>query len=708
MGVCLINWTTFRGTLPVVLSSLLIISCGGSGGSSAVGSDKLLESEFNDSGNWTVYETYDRSESGPIVSALVARAAPRSVKREKIVTYTANGLVAESFHYLAATADSIAMGNRYYGISMLSFDDLDAPKGKVYNCRQSALHGLVADQDRFYAWAYDSSIVDARTCEVIYDDAPMGTKTGFGAIPKNRLIIQNGDFFIGTSNLDANGNVPTDVESDMSNGLWIIDAALSGSTQLIDHPVWCLYQDSTDTIWAGTQDGIYRQNNDVFERIQNGYVEQFFEFNGEIYALIKDFFHKPADENDFDLYRWDGAAFQYVCEASSVDGDNGESNMHVFVWNSTLYITNGQTSLLAFNGSTFSLQEDPIYDGKMGQYNALAANDKLFTVGNLTGLNIWDGVDYTQLNTVNTAEGLLSNDIQVLHVHSQGSLWVGSPVSGFSMLDEEGNFTSLEVVEQVSIGGIFEHDGTTYIQGANTVYAMGFDDLQAFADFSCNGERVYYDASHGKLWATPNFSDVHNGALGMLDMNTLQIWGTTGDDDRENYWQRDYTWEKPPFHFNEVVAIPDEDAVFIALENGNGTVLRYDYLTGAFSEVAIPIAAIRHFDITDKAVFGVGQGSIVTYEKGNWTVVIGDLFSDYPIDLVVKNQYAFVPSADHLEVAHLVSGKTSLWGFDELPISGRIQTIAMRTNQAPGVINKAYAMIFGTNAGLAICNLNLK
>jgi len=242
----------------------------------------------------------------------------------------------------------------------------------------------------------------------------------------------------------------------------------------------------------------------------------------------------------------------------------------------------------------------------------------------------------------------------------------------------------------------------------DTVYAIGPDDLQSFASFSCNGERVYYDVSHGKLWAIPNFSDIHNGALGMLDMNTLEIWGTTGYDDKEDYWQRDYTWEKPPYHFNAVIAIPDEDAVFIALENGNGKVLRYDYLTDTLSEVAIPVAAISYFDSTDKAVFGVGRGSIVKYEKGSWTVVIGGLFSDYPVDLVVQNQYAFVPSAENLEVAHLVSGKTSLWSFDELPISGRIQTIAMRTNQAPGVMKKAYAMSFGTDRGLVICNLNLQ
>ena len=447
------NSTLWSAIILLCCLLLVFLGCGGGSGSGsgAPGDVKLLNTEFSDPVNWTAYETYDQVEAGTTVSALAATATTRSVKRENIVTYTANGL-------------------------------------------------------------------------------------------------------------------------------WQIDADLSGSAQVIDHPVWCLYQDSTGTIWAGTKHGIYRQNNGAFERIQDGYVEQFFEFN----------------------------------------------------------------------------------------------------------------------------------DIQVLHVHSQGSLWIGSPVSGFNTLDEEGNFASVELVEQVSIGGVFEHGGATYVQGADTVYAIGQNDPQPFAYFSCNGERVYYDASHGKLWAFPNFSDIYNGALAMLDMNTLKIWGTTGDDDREDYWQRDYTWEKPPYHFNEVVAIPDEDAVFIALENGDGKVLKYDYLTDTFSEVAIPVAAISYFDRTDKAVFGMGRGSIVKYEKENWTVVIGDLLSDYSLDLVVQNQYAFVPSVDSLEVAHLVSAKTSLWGFDELPISGRVQTVAMRTNQAPGVTNKAYALSFGTDRGLAICNLNLQ
>lgn len=674
-------------------------ACGGSGSDS--NTDKLLESEFSVPGNWTAYETYDQVGAGVAAAVTAAKSDARAVEREKIVTYTANGVVAEAFDYLTATEDSIAMGSRQYGISMLNFDDLSAPKGKVYNYRKNSLNGLSTDQDQFYAWFFDGSLVNITTGISVYSDAPMGTQTNYGATPKNRMVIQDGDFFIGTSNLETDGNLRPDTD----NGLWKIDVTHSEKTKLIDYPVWCLYKDSTNTIWAGTDEGIYRQDGSAFTNVHDGYAEQIFEFDNQTYALIKDFFHKPGDNTDFDLYWWNGNAFEYKCEISEGIG-NMINSMHAFVWNNILYVSYDQTYLLVFDGSTFSRQVNPIYDGKIGQYCVLPADGRLFSVGNLTGLNIWDGVDYTQLNTVNTTEGLLSNDIQVLHVHSQGNLWIGSPVSGFNMLDEEGNFTSIELVEQISIGGIFEHDGTTYAQGADIVYAIGPDDLHSFADFNCNGEKVYYDAPQGRLWAFPNFGS-GNGALGMLDMDTKKIWGTTGYDNREDYWQRDYTWEKPPYHFNDVIAIPDEDAVFIALENGDGKILKYEYLTDTFITVDIPITAIRYFDRTDKAVFGVGPGSIVKYENGSWTVVNSVLVSNSPVDLLVKHNYAFVPNPFNLEVVHLVSGKTSMWNFDELPIEGQIQTIAMRTNQDPGGIKKAYAIIFGTDAGLVLCNLNL-
>jgi len=367
------------------------------------------------------------------------------------------------------------------------------------------------------------------------------------------------------------------------------------------------------------------------------------------------------------------------------------------------------TDLLVFDGSSFSNVHNAIYDQFIGQHSVLVADGKLFSVGNLTGLNIWDGVDYTQLNTVNTAEGLLSNDIQVLHVDGEGSLWIGSPTSGFNILDPEDNFESHEIAGEYRIGGIFEHGGMTYVQGAVSLYEADLAGVQSYVSFSSNGERVYYDASQGRLWAFPNFGP-GNGALAMLDMDTLEIWGTTGFDDRADYWQRDYEWDKPPYHFNDIVAVPDQGAVLIALENGDGKVLKYEYQenhTGTFTKVDIPVASIRYFDTTNKAVFGVGPGSLVKYAGEAWSLVNGALASEEPVGLVVKNNYGFIADCDSLEVVHLITGKTSVWGFEELPIKGTLQTVAIRTKSDPGITTKAFALYFGTDAGLVICNLNL-
>ena len=695
---------------------LLIVSCGGGGGSttsdtSNPSSVKLLASEFEDESNWIAYETFDQLENegqdlystSNLHPSIVT--SPKPLDREKIVTYTANGLVSESFEYLVSNSEGIAMGSRNYGVSVIKFSDMASPKGKVYNFRKNNLEGLAEYQNKFYAWFLDGSIVDIADGQTIYTDAPHGTNSIYSAIPKNRFVIDNGVFYIGTSNLNSDGSQIAGAD----NGFWMIDNTLSTKTKLIDHPVWCVYKDSNDLIWVGTKDGIYKGNGAAFENVFSGYAEQIFEFNNQIYALVKDFFNHPDENNNFDLYQWDGTTFQYVCEVSDVYGSASIYEMNAFEWESTLYVSarGYQNELLVFDGNSFSLQNNPIYDGKIGQQCANVADGKLFTVGNLTGLNIWDGSELVQLNTVNTAEALISNAIRVLYIDDDGNLLIGPEASGFNILDVDGNFESKELAEETTIAGFFENKGVTYVQGASALYKVTDNSIQYYAAFACNGERVYYDVNHGKLWAFPNFGS-GNGALGMLDVDTMEISGTTGYDDRADYWQRDYEWDKPEYHFNDVVSIPNEDAVFIAVENGNSIVLKYDYNTNEFTEISIPIESIKYFDVKGSAVYGVGQGNIVKYEAGKWEIVNSNLASGVPTGFAVKNDYAFIPRQNSLEVVHLVSGKTSLWNFDELPIKGQITAIKIRTNENPGIISKAYSMILGTTEGLVICNLNLQ
>ena len=701
--------------LPAILFFIVIIAaCGGGGGGTTTGNtsntavDRLLSSEFEDEGNWIAYETIDQLESGDndVRSALNAsvRALSTPLNREKIVTYTANGLVAESFQYLVATSESIAMGSRYYGVSVLNFDDLDSPKGAVYNFRKDFLQGIAEYQNKFYAWYYDGSIVDIETGETIYLNAPHGTQTVYGPEPKSRMVIENGIYFIGTSNTDVDG-IP---ETGLDNGLWRIDVAQSLKTKLIDHPVWCIFIDSAGIVWVGTKNGIFKENGAIFSQINSAYAEQIFEYDGQIYALIKDFFNKPGDINDFDLYVWDGTDFQYVCEVSNVIGGSFVDEMHAFEWQDTLYaIARGHSQLLAFDGSSFSIQDNPMGNGIFGQQCALPVDAKLFSVGNVTGLNIWDGSQYVQLNTVNTAEALISNAINVLYIAENGNLWIGPEASGFNILDDDGNFDLMELAEEVTIAGFFENNGVAYVQGASALYEVNDSGIQFYATFACNGERVYYDSDHGKLWVFPNFGS-GNGSLGMIDIDTKVISGTTGYDDRPDYWQRDHEWDKPAYHFNDIISIPGENAVLIAVENGDHIVLRYDYHTDQFTEVDIPIDSIQYFDIKGSSVFGVGQGSIVKYEQGEWEIVHTGLLGDAPYSFAVKNSYAFIPSRDNMEVVHLISGKSSIWTFEELPIKGEVTSIKMRTNQNPGVLKKAYSMVIGTTKGLVICNLNLQ
>jgi hypothetical protein len=698
----------------IILASLfLFIACGGGGGGTAASDTsnpaaaKLLASEFEEEDNWTAFETFDQLEDAVITpnASLQLFAAPS--KREAVVTYTANGLVSEIFEYLVSNSDGIAMGSRNYGVSVMSFSDIGSPKGSVFNFRKELLEGIAEYQNKFYAWFHDGSIVDIASGEVIYENAPLGTSIINTTIPKNRFLIDNGNFFIGTSNLEPDGSLIEGAD----NGLWMIDASVSSKNKLIEHPVWCIYKDSADVIWAGTMDGIYKANDTTFTMVFDGFAEQIFEFKNQTYALIKDFFHYPSDNNDFDLYRWNGSGFEYVCDVGSVDGNSSIYEMYAFEWENTLYVSvrGSQDRLLVFDDvlASFSVQTNPIYNGRIGQQCANVADGKLFTVGNLTGLNIWDGNQYVQLNTVNTAEALISNAIRVLYIAEDGNFWIGPEASGFNILDDDGNFGLIELAEEYTIAGFFEKNGTAYVQGASSLYEMNDSGIHPYATFACNGERVYYDSDHSKLWALPNFGS-GNGALGMLDIDTKVISGTTGYDDRPDYWQRDYEWDKPAYHFNDIISIPEEDAVFIAVENGDHIVLRYDYNTDEFTEIDIPIAGIKYFDVKESSIFGVGQGSLVKYEEGEWEVVSSGLASEAPYGFAVKHNYAFIPTQNNMEVVHLVSGKTSIWTFDELPIKGAITSIRMRTNQQSGVLKKAYSMVIGTTKGLVICNLNLQ
>jgi hypothetical protein len=117
------------------------------------------------------------SEENDVYSALNtpvgALSAP--LNREKIVTYTANGLVSEIFEYLVSNSDGIAMGSRNYGVSVMSFSDIGSPKGSVFNFRKELLEGIAEYQNKFYAWFHDGSIVDIASGEVIYENAPLGT-----------------------------------------------------------------------------------------------------------------------------------------------------------------------------------------------------------------------------------------------------------------------------------------------------------------------------------------------------------------------------------------------------------------------------------------------------------------------------------------------------------------------------------------------------
>jgi hypothetical protein len=283
------------------------------------------------------------------LTILVVASIALSKNLANITIYTARGLVSDNLDQLYADDDVIIVGNTTEGFSIIRTADLDSPEGKIINYRgrsgadptlRFGCQGFTkrASDGKIYAW-FGHDLVEVSTKTVVYSSAPDYSHSTFGCTPKNRFVTdESGNFWIGTQNLDESG------ASGGENGLYRISAGFSEKTTLLTDAIWNVFKDSVGTIWVASNKGIYRRASGgnptlVFNSETSSptrWAEQVIEHGGEIYAVMKNFFHYPNETPTkyFELYRWNGTTFVKLCDVHS----GTQNSPYAFVYSGSLYI----------------------------------------------------------------------------------------------------------------------------------------------------------------------------------------------------------------------------------------------------------------------------------------------------------------------------------------------------------------------------------
>jgi len=661
---------------------IILVSCQSNNSSSSSDSTtdaisvvetKLLESEFGNPSNWKKFVTYDKKES-------ISSPKMLSVSEDVSITYMANGLLSREFDFLMHTDTELVAVDQETGISIINFNNVDSPKGNVINYR-GEVQSVYFYQDILYAWTKDQKLINVRTEEILVDSPS-------ALLPTDELIVLDNGFYFNSH-----------------EGLWKISSDFSVEELLISHSSWDLFKDSTNQLWVGTNNGVYLGDGVTFSIVYSGYASKILEFSGQIYALVNTSFMPSFGEtSDYDLYKWNGTTFVYHCEVGSLWGSTSQF-IELFEWNSKLYaIKLDGGSTLEFDGTVFTAVT-PIV-AEIGRKSIIEINNILYSTGNINGIKIWDGAISKNITGFNTAEGMLSNKIQRIFTDSIGNIWLGPKTDGVSILDNSGAFINISFPDEIKIAGIFEYEGTVYINGANNLYTVTDFVPTLYTSFHSHGENVYFDQTNGKLWALPN------GVLAMLDINTKEMWGMD-----DGYWTdtRDYAWNNLGYHFHDVIAIPNENAVFIAVEAN--IILKYNYGTNKFTEIAIP-TAIKKFVNKNGILYGVSEsGQLLIYDI-TWTIIESNLESVNITNLSIKDGLVFITSEDSkIEIFDLATHEKSIWTSQNIPIEGSINemfihsTIALSSSMTMNILDestKEFSMVLATENGLVICSFNIE
>ena len=652
------------------------------------------------------------------LTILVVASIALSKNLANITIYTARGLVSDNLDQLYADDDVIIVGNLTEGFSVIRTADLDSPGGKIINYRgrsgadptlRFGCQGFTkrASDGKIYAW-FGHDLVEVSTKTVVYSSAPDYSHSTFGCTPKNRFVTdESGNFWIGTQNLDESG------ASGGENGLYRISAGFSEKTTLLTDAIWNVFKDSVGTIWVASNKGIYRRASGgnptlVFNSETSSptrWAEQVIEHGGEIYAVMKNFFHYPNETPTkyFELYRWNGTTFVKLCDVHS----GTQNSPYAFVYSGSLYIKIDGGGMYLFNAGSGDVSLVSDIGSQMGGRRLAAVSNVLVSVGNIYGISVYNrggSGQTTRLLTSNTAEALISDRVWSIYAEARDRVFIGFEASGFNLYNGS-TFQVYSLPNEGSIVGFFEYGGRTYVQGTSSLYYLDGDTLVSHLAFSTNGERVYHD--NGRLWAFPN-GGAGYGAIKILNLANSTTEALTPD--------RQY-------HFYDVIAVPGEDAVLIAVGDSEiaspytkmSYVLKYSYASNTFSKVYLPDSnceGIRSFASDGSAIYGAARQKLFKYVNGAWSEFCSiEMGNDFR-GMKIGQHHLFIVSGWNsngagqgggLEVVDLIHKTTQYYDSSTIAIPADSLTAIEIVSHG----NNNYRLWLGTTNGLAYCNLKL-
>lgn len=644
-----------------------------------------------------------------------------------ITTKTASGLVTDYLlEHLHVDNDYIVVGSGSDGYSYIRTSDVNNPKGKVYNYRgrdssnaiyQVGLRGFTKrnSDGKIYA-LYGSDIVDVINRQIVYSDTSNYNPNGFNGGKEKFLTDSAGNFWIGALNLDQAGN-PTG-----ENGLYKISADFSGKTTLLSDPIWSLFKDSGGIIWIVSNKGIYKRveggsptlvfNSESSSPVR--WAEQVIEDSGEIYAVMKNYFHYPygTATKFIELYRWNGTTFVKVCDVKSESGIVPPS-AQAFVYSGSLYIKFfGFSGTYVFNKVSGNVSLGSDIGSDMGNARMIAIGNALVSVGNVSGISLynWNADGQTlRITSANTAEGLIANNIHSLYFsQATNRLLIGPErAEGFNVVvDNTFNIYGFPNTE-VNTVGFFDYNGKLYVQGASNLYYLDAGQVVQVKNFATNGEKIYYD-SRGYVWSFPNWGAGYGG-IGVLDLESLTIKGTAG------YWPTVDTWTLDQgYHFHDIISVPGENAVFIAVGDSEiightaikmPFVLKYNYTTNAFSKVVLPdddCEGIRTFASDGTYLYGISRQRLYRYSNGTWEYYCPIQLEGGFNGATITEDYLFIISGGSgLEIVDLRTKTSNRYNSSVIVLpSDTVTAIAIQNTGA-----HSYRVWLGTSKGLAYCDL---
>lgn len=690
--------------------------------------------------------TSDNSKDRVANSISVSNNSDGIQSLEDITTYTASGLVSEHFQWLYVDDEDLVVGTLEAGFSQIKIKDINNPKGRVCNYRgrntgdasdRFGCSGFTkrSTDNKIYAW-YGQDIVDVSRKEVVFSNAPDFTHSRYGCSPKDRFVSdEEGNFWIGTENVDENGTFVDD-GTGFRNGLSKISADFSERTVMIsDLAVWNIFKGEDGTIWIAGDKGIYKRPpygspTKVYDSTTtNHYPEQIFEYNGGTYAIIKNFFHNPnqVSNRSFELFKWNGSMFEKVCDILNGPYFN---SVYAFSYNSKLYVArSGNSRPYKFNETSLSFTEVESIGNQMGQYALSACGNTLFSIGNVNGVSIYNynGNGKTKkLTAVNTAEALITDNIHSLYSASDNRMFVGPEASGFNLF-KNNQFEIYELPNEIVAVGFFEHDGDIFAQGASNLYRMEDAEVGKFRSFRTNGEEIYYDKNgNGYLWSFLNWGAGYGG-IAVLDLSTLEIKGSCDSSGSCDYWDTTEIWTQEKlggsYHFHDIISIPGEDAVFIAVGDSEVNypipsmpyVLKYSYVSNTFTKMNLPDTnsqGIRAFSTNGTELYGIARQKLFMYQNGQWDYFCDiKLGNDFRGAKIVKDCMVIISGwnsngdglSGGIEVVNL-KDKTSLhYDASDIPIP----TNAVFAIEIQDLGDNHFRIWLGTFNGLAYCDLEL-